>query len=221
MAAILVPGVAQSVVQGVISGTNFAMVWHWRFGTSTAAWATADLNTLSNTIFNSTKTRCQAHVPTQTTYNSCTAVDIGSPVPNVGSSTGASWIGTAPSGLGAQTCILINFNIGARYRGGHPRTYFPGVSPNDCTDGRNVASAGQTFWANAFVGIVNDVVTALPGSGGGAANHCVPLFLYTYTDVPSKHKYTKTKSALLGVQTVRSYSCNAQIASQRRRVNTL
>jgi hypothetical protein len=116
---------------------------------------------------------------------------------------------------------LMNFHIAARYRGGHPRCYIPGPSSNNCADGETVSTANQGVLNTAFAGIVGDVVTALPGSGAGAANHCVPRYTYTITDDPVHHKYLRTKSGVIAVYTVQSYSAHGKLAVQRRRNQTL
>jgi hypothetical protein len=218
--AVFTPGVAQSKFTGTTYGIPFALIWHWRFGTSTAAWNATDLTTLANTLFNSFNTRLKAFFPTTVSFQSVQTVDLTNATPATGASTGAAYAGGSTSNFTANVCILINFHIAARYRGGHPRTYLPTPYAAASSDGRTVTPSAVTSYQNGFVGMVGDVVTALPGSGGGAANHCVPLYGYTYTDVPTKKKYLKQKTSLLQTVTVSSYSTHPVLASQRRRLQT-
>lgn len=220
MAVVLVPGVAQTKLEGTVNANPWALIWHWRFGTSTANWASADLSTLANTVFNSWKSRFGPLMANYVTSADCQAVDIGTSTPNTGSSTGASAPGGSTGTWTPSVAILINFHIAARYRGGHPRTYTPGPYANASTDNKTVTSAAQTAYATAMVGLVTDVVTALPGSGAGAANHCVPLYQYTYALGPSGKKVLKERTALKTVVTVSSYTVHANLASQRRRLRT-
>lgn len=220
MPGVLVPGVAQVVMQGTVVGNPWAVVWHFRFGTSTAPWSAADLTTLCNTILASFKTRLQTHFDSSTVWSQVTGVDIGTSTPAAGVSTGATWTGTGSANLTPATCVLVNLHIASRYRGGHPRSYFGIPASADSTDRESWTSTAQTAWANGVVGVINDCVTALPGSGSGAVNHCVPRYTYAYTDDPTHHKYLKTKSGLVGVFTVQSYAVHPKIATQRRRLQT-
>ena len=221
MATVLVPGVAQTVMRGTIVGNPWAMVFHWRFGTSTAPWATADLQTLCNTLMNAWKTNLQTHSCVPTVFSGCDAVDIGTATPNVATSTVAQFSGTGGgSALTAAASTLVNFKIASRYRGGHPRCYIPGTASADCVDGETITTGGQTGVTNGIAAVVSAVVTALPGSGGGAANHCVPRYTYTVTNDPLHNKYLRTRSGLIGVFTVQSYTCHPRLATQRRRLQT-
>lgn len=215
---VFVPGVAQVKFRGTVTGAPFAVITHWRFGTATAAWSATDLSTLANTWFNSLKTRLQASFSTSVTATGVDTVDLSNATPNTGTSTGAAWSGTGTAQWGPQMCWLVQMHIAARYRGGHPRMYMPTGSATMTTNGADVNTSFINIVQPAIVGCVGDVVTALPGSGSGAANNCVPLFAYTYTSDPAKKKFTKVRSSLNQVVTVSSYSVKPKVTTQRRRL---
>jgi len=68
-------------------------------------------------------------------------------------------VGTAASTSPAAVsiCLVVSWTVGYRYRGGHPRTYFPLSSQNLVTDGRHVSTgttnshaAAWNAWLQAF-----------------------------------------------------------------------
>jgi hypothetical protein len=67
--------------------------------------------------------------------------------------------GTASASyLTDSTCAVIDWSISDFYRGGHPRTYFPGIPAADIVNGRLLTSAYQTSLgtaANSFLTTVN------------------------------------------------------------------
>lgn len=95
-------------------------------------------------------------------HNFTTAVDLSS-------SLGASWA-TTPSnagGLGgtplpSQVALGVSWVIQRRYRGGHPRTYFPGVEEGWLATGtiNFVSAAKQTAWGAAAASFRADVSAA-------------------------------------------------------------
>src|SRR5205823_14812909 len=89
-------------------------------------------------------------------------------------------------------------HIGARYRGGHPRTYWPPSNVGNCPDGdtwgANFVNTFQGFHQN----FLDDILTALNGAGLATAQHCAPRYTYSYTADATKHKYVKTRTGYIG-----------------------
>jgi hypothetical protein len=109
--------------------------------------------------------------------------------------------GTAPAG--AQVCILQSLSTGIRYRGGHPRTYFPGVSADILIDPSHIQTSNATTMVTAY----NAVNTALQGvsSGNGGPFNFV-IYLH------------KSNSTLAHVYPIAEYAFDTQLATQRRRL---
>jgi hypothetical protein len=160
----------------------------------------------------------KSNQPASVTYLSCVATDLTNATPNTASGTPAPFSG-AISGhsSNAGASYLINFKIGNRYRGGHPRIYIPGVPPVATADGETIQSPYNTGVLNAWTAAMNAMHSAL---GSGTGNHVVPRYTYQYTADPVHHKYTKQRTALSAVYVVQSYSLNPRIATQRRRLQT-
>jgi hypothetical protein len=68
--------------------------------------------------------------------------------------------------LPASTSLLTSWSIGRRYRGGHPRTYWPFGIDSDLQDGQTwkdeLISSAQTAFTDYLAGIVDSV---WPGGG--------------------------------------------------------
>lgn len=119
-----------------------------------------DLQTIANGI-EAAWVADPAHALTGDVTLSSVTVDY---VPSVGNS--LQFVGSysaAGSGGGttvqdASACHVVDYVISASYRGGHPRSYVPGVDVSTVSAGSNVSSAQQSVVAtryNAFRNAVN------------------------------------------------------------------
>jgi hypothetical protein len=89
-------------------------------------------------------------------------VYVGSRGTDLASSTGATAehsVGTAgtatDSAISAQACILVNYEITRRYRGGHPRTYFPPAAWGGL--------ASPSSWDSGILSDISGGVAAIEG----------------------------------------------------------
>ncbi len=57
------------------------------------------------------------------------------------------------------SAVVISWNIARRYRGGHPRSYIPGIVTGDIVNGYQISTAAQA----AFTTHANDWLTAVNG----------------------------------------------------------
>lgn len=76
---------------------------------------------------------------------------------------------SAGDAMPPNTAVVCGWSITARYRGGHPRTYQPGIAVTDAdvNSGRLLSSAKMTAWQTGFANFLNNFNT-IPLSGGGA-----------------------------------------------------
>src|SRR5262244_2550820 len=125
MPFIAVPGVCQVVVNGHISSHRYAQVWHFHGPGSGTPWSATDLNTLVNQVYTSWNSNIRSLMGTNVVLNNVTAVDLTNTTPATAVSTGAALTGTGAGQSEPSLSVMVNFVIAARYRGGHPRTYFP------------------------------------------------------------------------------------------------
>lgn len=221
MTAILVPGVAQTTLQGTIAGNPFACVWHWQFPGDTGLWNAGDIQHLADDLFTGVRTAYIGVFPSNCTVTAVNAVDIGTGTPAVGVSTGAPWTPTGSNtSLTPAACALISFRIAARYKGGHPRTYLPGMTFLAAPDGENVSTTYQNTYEGQFSGFVSGIQDMTHYSKSTGPNHVVVRYDYDYTDNPTKHRYDKTRVGVQGVYPVQTYVCHPKVCTQRRRLKS-
>jgi hypothetical protein len=148
-------------------------------------------------------------------------------VTDLSSSTGA--VGQVSSGtpgglvgqiLTAETCALINFKIGRRYRGGHPRIYMPFGVQESLQDPQTWTAA---FSGNVTTGWGNFVIAfqATP-SPPTIGNQCNVSYYEGGDWVPrepsGRYVFVPKQRDTPLIDPVVSASCNAKPASQRRRM---
>jgi hypothetical protein len=124
----------------------------------------ADLNTLAASIGTAWNTDLAPQVPSQVVLDEVAVVY----VPSVGNEiTGVSTTTHAGSNAGtilqdAAGSYVLNWLISAYYRGGHPRTYLPGVTSGNITNGSDVSASfasGLATAANSFRTAINALTT--------------------------------------------------------------
>jgi hypothetical protein len=120
-----------------------------------------DLNTLAGNIGTAWATNCAGQVNGDVIATSCTVVY----VPSVGNElVGSSSFSHAGSGGGTTidsmaASYVVNWHINAYYRGGHPRSYIPGVLIGNCTNGALITGTAQSTVTSAY----SNFLTAVNG----------------------------------------------------------
>jgi hypothetical protein len=105
-----------------------------------------------------------------------------------------------------EVCYLVNWTIGRRYRGGHPRTYLPGVVTTNVTSDGHVAPSTVSALSSA----ANTFRTAVNALTGGNASEVTLA-------VPHYYKNGALQSSPT-VDPVLSGAGNSFIGIQRRRI---
>lgn len=206
------PGVAQTVITQHIAGHKANNVLHWYHGSS-SPWTVSDMQTLCNTLFTQWTNVWKNQMASNIAYQNVAGVDLTNTTPVSATSTGTAVtaVGTGVSNPGLS--LMVSFNIGSRYRGGHPRCYLPPFQSTAMTTNEDqwIPSA-LTAAVNGFVTMVSAVVAALPG-----VTHCVPRWTYLTSVSSDGKKIIRTKNGYLNQFTVSSYTALAPVRSQRRR----
>jgi|SRR5215469_2558352 len=216
MPFIPVQATAQAKLFGTVSGHPFNCIWHFRLPTVSATWTTAQLNALCDGLMNGLKLAngVQSLTGVNVTFSGVTAVGLETSAPAVGNSSVAAFSGSlAGTDLPPSVSILVQFVINDRFRGGHPRTYMPPSVVGSLVGSED--SWTPTFitsYNTAFINMIDNGLAANTGSF-----QCTPRYNYTFTDVPAKHKWLKTKSSLLDNPQVVNWVVKANIAGQSRR----
>lgn len=181
-----------------------------------------DLDTFAGAVGGSWVTEFLTYSNTDTVLTEVIATDLSSSMAAEGTAT-EDETGTRTGGsLPASTCLLINFQISRRYRGGKPRIYLPLGSDSDLLTAQTwnptfVSEVGIA-WA-AFIA----AVIAEPWSGGGLLSQVVPSFFEgTSGELVGSGDYVRGKTlpiprAVPLVEPITGFSVNPIFGSQRRR----
>lgn len=148
------PPIPPGYARVALSGTLFTKPWVQVFylqltGTGITS---ADLNTLAGDIGTDWATNCAGQVTADVVATSCTIVY----VPSVGNElVGSSTFSHAGSGGGTTVdsmaaAYVVNWHINAYYRGGHPRSYIPGVVIGDVSNGAVISGTRQSSVTSAY-----------------------------------------------------------------------
>lgn len=202
-----VPNVCKLVFAGVNGANNFALVMHvaWT-GTSPSV---ASLNSFANSLFGLWGANLAALYPPATILNTVTLTDLTTSTGNQGISTTAPKAGTSGGAVEpANAAILVNYPSSFRYRGGHPRTYFPCPAAGVITNENTWASTVQTDVGNFMTALGTDLNT-LTNGGTTLAGQCA----VSYYHALALRATPVVMPIANGVFTV-----VAKIASQRRRI---
>lgn len=214
MAQILVPGVAQAKLQGVIGVHPWNAIWHYQLVQAGGVWTAGQLGNLAEAIATGWNTYMKTFFNPEVVLDSVSTVDIGVVSPAVGQSVTNGLPGTG-SGFTTppQATLNIRYLINARYRGGHPHTALPAMDTSRQTTSSDAyTSAAIGLVQTAFANLQDAVFSANPG-----INQCVPRYTYTYTPSNTGHKIIITRTGLKGVFQVLNWVPQGPIGTQRRR----
>jgi hypothetical protein len=129
--------------------------------------------------------------------------------------------GTDISGaISQQSATVMAFEVNARYRGGHPRAYFPPMTTRVMQDGLHWTAAG----ASAFNSAIETFLSSIVGFASGATNVLQQVAISYYQGhtwsppdhLGNYHKIPTRRSPPL-VLPVTSWVTRTVIGNQRRR----
>lgn len=206
------PGVAQAVITQHMQGHKIQNILHFYHG-STSPWSSGDVQTLANTLFTNWANTWKNQHASNVTYDGVAVVDLTNSTPFSAQSTGSSVTAIGTGNVSPSLCLMVQFLIAKRYRGGHPRCYLPGFESGALVAGEdNWIGAATLAATTGFATIVNAIVAALPG-----VTHCVPTYTYTTSVSPDGKKIIRTKNAYVAQYTVSAYRALPPVRHQRRR----
>ncbi len=158
----VVPGVVKVQLVGTTGGEPCRNITHWRYVTTSGDLTSAQLLVALDKFVNSWGTNAAPVINNTVSLlavegadlTSSTAATATAPSTHVG---GASDYPTPPS-----TCVLESKTIARRYRGGHPRTYWPGpgLSQSLSSLGDQFNSGSLAAWQTA----IEDYYGAIPSA---------------------------------------------------------
>ena len=150
-----VPGVCKLRISGTIGNRPFVNIFHASY--STDFLGTGQCLTVATNFYNAYKGRFQTLVCNGVTVTTCDCQDLGSDVGQV-ATYASSWTGNHSGTMQpANVAMCLGWHIGRHYRGGHPRTYFPGTAVQDTQDPSTWSGATEAAWIAAGNGLISDV----------------------------------------------------------------
>lgn len=166
----------------------------------------ADLSTLATNMFNAFPGDYKNALHSSTQLTSVILTDLASVTGQQGLHAGNTPGSAGGFPSAASACVLQQLKVNARYRGGHPRTYWPGL------DGANVADA-QT-WSLSSVQLLQPALMtwakALAGQSAGGTQVTKQVIVSYY------HNNALRTTPL--VMDVVGWTVIGKIASQRKRL---
>lgn len=163
------PPVANTVkIENFWSGPDSASAANIMYALVSAAITPTILTAIANNVVNNIEADILPLVAVNWFYEGCTCSDNSggesfhnSPVHVAGGN-------TAGDAMPPNTAVVCGWLITARYRGGHPRTYQPGIAVTDAdvNSGRLLSSAKLAAWQTGFANFLSACNSdALPGGG--------------------------------------------------------
>jgi hypothetical protein len=181
----------------------------------------AQLNALASAIAGTPATGLMGLAASAILLNEVTVQDCANMANPVGV-----WSGSVPGGQGAAAAmaaslsVVISYHIARRYRGGHPRGYWPLSNQNGfATPGtwaNSIVTGNKTNFDNYIA-----AVKALTAGGVTIGNQCSVSYysgFLTYTKSNGQTGYRAAPRATPVVDDVIGTSVNVRIGSQRRRL---
>lgn len=180
----------------------------------------AQLNTFAATVFASVNTHLCPLAGTHVTFTRLGVIDLTSSTAAIGEATGSHPGTRGTTVLTADVCALQSLHVARRYRGGHPRTYWPFGITTDLFD--------QQTWQDTFVTAAESGLasheTAIFGAGWSGATILQQVNVSYYagftvhTGTTGRARNVSTPRATALIDPVTSTQVRKGIAVQRNRL---
>lgn len=181
----------------------------------------SDLTALCVAIGDSWNTELKALASTTVSLETVEATDLTSATSAQSSSSPAITGTRSGDPLTADSSALVGYEIERRYRGGHPRGYWPLGIASDLLTPQTWSDAFVATYA-ANVAAMMSAIAAAVWSGGGALDQVNVSYFNGFVAVenPLTHRYRNvpTVRATPLVDNVVAWNPRARVASQRRRL---
>jgi hypothetical protein len=189
--------------------------FHMDFSGTTSA---ANLSTWASGINTAWGAHLAALAPDQVQLTNVIVTDLSSDISPQGSNATVQ-SGTRGAGLSAAACLVASLEISRRYRGGHPRIYFPFGIDTDL--------ASAQAWSSTFVGVAQTAINAFMAAALAAApSGITPIgwtnvsYYHGFTNVTYPSGRTRPRPTVRGTAVtdgVNSILVRQSVGSQRRR----
>ena len=202
-------------------GVNTDIVTRFYIQYTGSAPDAAQLNTFCNSVKGDLADTIQAAVNEAYTLGRVHAIDLSSAIGAEGD-----WLGADVGNLGgdplpADVAQVCSYEISRRYRGGHPRGYWPMNQAGDLNTPQQwatgVVSGNQTQFETFFAAVLTHT-----WSGGGSLTHVNVSYFHGFTvitdPITGRARNVPTVRGTPLVDAVSAYVARAHIGTQRRRL---
>lgn len=219
MPFIPVPGTAEVQINGTIGTNPWQVKLHFQGNPPQAVWTSTQLAALNSAFVAGPWTTLAANWPSLTQMDALQAIDLSTTTP-ASAAEGFQVIGVASEQQDAAACLMFNYLIAARYRGGKPRTYLPGLAPT--------AQASPNSWSASVIStIASEWQTAITNMKGAAAADgqagcqqvCIQ-YNYLIQNDTVHHKYIRTRQSFKQTLPISGTIAHQTIRTQRRRLTS-
>lgn len=208
----VVAGVIKTELSGTIGPYNFANILHVQYTGGPPD--TADLTSFCGALEASYNTNIKQFFDNQTILTKIQSTDLASTSGASGDWTGSIAGGETSAAVPANACVLMDYPSSYRYRGGHPRTYWPPFTSSDMLD--------QAHWSTSRVSTFTTSMQTFLGllysstySSFTAAGQCAVSYVNKAITPVAPHRRV---TPLVMPITQNSWLVKTEIASQRRRI---
>lgn len=200
-------------------GNDLDAITRFYIGYTGTAPTNSDLNEFCEDVSNDFTTDLKALMHPDNQLVEVTAEDLTNNTSAVGF-----WSGTIAGSRSGHTlpggaCVVASYKIPRRYRGGHPRGYWPLLSAEDL-DGPNVWGASVIAGTQTDLNQFFTDVVAEGWTGAGTLSHLNVSYFQGFTNVtfPSgRIRPVPTRRGTPVTDTVSTVAVNPHVGSQRRR----
>lgn len=180
----------------------------------------AELATMASSIVTAWGTDMKGVTNTSTTLTEVIIEDLNTSTGAIGTAT-ASTAGTRGTWSGGiTTCMLVNFTVARRYRGGKPRVYLPPMQSSDLTNAANWSGGATTAATSGIQSFIAAIIAAVWSGGGSLTQVNVSYYSgFTVFTGPTgrARNIPKLRTGGPQVDAVTSVTANGRVGSQRRR----
>jgi hypothetical protein len=208
--------------QAVFSDGADSNIHNIHYVSYTNSAAASDIQVIVTAFSNAWETHMATQLTTNVALEAVLAQDLNSATGAAAEST----VTVAGTNAGTKLTSAASFVMGNegtfRYRGGHSRTYLPGMNEGALLDANTWTTAWQTAMVNAWSAFWSEVLSAATSTALGTLAHVIA------------HRFGKTATAPVSVpgyrlvarsvpltspwtEPVTAYKTNPQVGSQRRR----
>lgn len=150
-------GTCRVAISGTINTIPWANIFYFNLTTS-ASLGQSDFDAWLTAVANAYKTRAGGRQTNQVSYALARAVYFasgGGELISTSTMTGAGTV-TGSDNLNNSACAVASWLSSVYWRGGKPRTYFPGIPANNIVSDRNIDPTALTSWKTAIAGLRTD-----------------------------------------------------------------